>query len=144
MVIIGKNYFQFFTNCWNLAQMFALGVIARLHFLPTVSVSSPWLNMPIMATHTVVGKNLPSRTTSSVAWPIDHELWHRCLPLGVDVQDTFLDSGRKCMHMVTALWQKLGEILRRTTSSVFQNSHKIWHRCLPLDVDVQDTIFHQW
>ena len=28
----------------------------------------------------------------------------RCLPLGVDVQDTFFDSGRKCVAMVTAYY----------------------------------------
>ena len=33
-----------------------------------------------------------------------HEIWHRCLPLGVDVQDTFFDSGRKCVAMVTAYY----------------------------------------
>ena len=27
-----------------------------------------------------------------------------CLPLGVDVQDTFFDSGRKCVAMVTAYY----------------------------------------
>ena len=44
-----------------------------------------------------------------------HEIWHRCLPWGVDVQDTFFDSGRKCVAMVNGiLWQKMGEkILRR-------------------------------
>ena len=33
-----------------------------------------------------------------------HKIWHRCLPLGVDVQDTFFDSGRKCVAMVTAYY----------------------------------------
>ena len=33
-----------------------------------------------------------------------HKFWHRCLPLGVDVQDTFFDSGRKCVAMVTAYY----------------------------------------
>ena len=50
-----------------------------------------------------------------------HGIWHRCLPWGVDVQDIFLDSGRKCVAMVTAYYgQKIGENLAsRTTSSVF-------------------------
>ena len=33
-----------------------------------------------------------------------HEIWHnRCLPLGVDVQDTFFDSGRKCGNILIPL-----------------------------------------
>ena len=49
-----------------------------------------------------------------------HEIWHRCLSWGVDVQDTFFDSGKKCVAMVTAYGQKMGENLAsRTTSSVF-------------------------
>ena len=72
-----------------------------------------------------------------------HEIWHRCLPWGVDVQDTFLDSGRKCVAMVTAYYGKNGwKILRRELlPQFFTNSHEIWHRCLPLGVDVQDTFF---
>ena len=50
-----------------------------------------------------------------------HEIWHRCLPWGVDVQDTFFDSDRKCVAYGNGiLWQKWGENLAsRTTSSVF-------------------------
>ena len=72
-----------------------------------------------------------------------HEIWHRCLPWGVDVQDTFFDSGRKCVAMVTAYYGKnWGEILHRELlPQFFTNSHEIWHRCLPLGVDVQDTFF---
>ena len=72
-----------------------------------------------------------------------HEIWHRCLPWGVDVQDTFFDSGRKCVAMVTAYYGKNGgEILRRELlPQFFTNSHEIWHRCLPWGVDVQDTFF---
>ena len=72
-----------------------------------------------------------------------HEIWHRCLPWGVDVQDTFFDSGRKCVAMVTAYYGKnWGKILRRELlPQFFTNSHEIWHRCLPLGVDVQDTFF---
>ena len=41
-----------------------------------------------------------------------HEIWHRCLSWGVDVQDTFFDSGKKCVAMVTAYYgQKMGENL---------------------------------
>ena len=39
--------------------------------------------------------------------PILHEIWHRCLPWGVDVQDKFFDSGRKCVAMVTAYYGKI-------------------------------------
>ena len=72
-----------------------------------------------------------------------HEIWHRCLPWGVDVQDTFLESGRKCVAMVTAYYGKnWGKIWRRELlPQFFTNSHEIWHRCLPLGVDVQDTFF---
>ena len=36
-----------------------------------------------------------------------HEIWHRCLPWGVDVQDTFFFyCGRKCVAMVTAYYGK--------------------------------------
>ena len=50
-----------------------------------------------------------------------HKIWHRCLSWGVDVQDTFFDSGKKCVAMVTAYnGQKNGENLAsRTISSVF-------------------------
>ena len=72
-----------------------------------------------------------------------HEIWHRCLPLGVDVQDTFFDSGRKCVAMVTAYYGKNGGkiLCRELLPQFFTNSHEIWHRCLPLGVDVQDTFF---
>ena len=50
-----------------------------------------------------------------------HGIRHRCLPWGVDVQDTVFDSGSKCVAMVTIYYgQKMGENLAsRTTSSVF-------------------------
>ena len=50
-----------------------------------------------------------------------HGIRHRCLPWGVDVQDTVFDSGRKCVAMVTIYYgQKMEENLAsRTTSSVF-------------------------
>ena len=43
-----------------------------------------------------------------------HEIWQRCLPWSVDVQDTFFDSDRKSVAMVTAYYGKNGgKILRR-------------------------------
>ena len=49
-----------------------------------------------------------------------HEIWHRCLSWGVDVQDTFFDSGKKCVAMVMAYYgQKIENLASRTTSSVF-------------------------
>ena len=61
----------------------------------------------------------------------------------IHVQDTFFDSGRKCVAMVTAYYGKNGgKILRRELlPQFFTNSHEIWHRCLPWGVDVQDTFF---
>ena len=61
------------------------------------------------------GENLASRTTSSVFHQfIFMKFGTRCLPWGVDVQDTFFDSGRKCVAMVTAYYGKNGgKILRR-------------------------------
>ena len=38
-----------------------------------------------------------------------HEIWQRCLPWSVDVQDTFFDSDRKSVAMVTAYYGKNGE-----------------------------------
>ena len=65
-----------------------------------------------------------------------HEIWHRCLSWGVDVQDKFFDSGRKCVAMVMAYYGKNGgKILRRELlPQFFTNSHEIWHRCLPWGV----------
>ena len=84
--------------------------------------------------------NLASRTFPQ--FDQFHEIWHRCLPWGVDVQDTFFDSGRKCVAMVTAYYGKNGgKILRRELlPQFFTNSHEIWQR-LPWGVDVQDTFF---
>ena len=50
-----------------------------------------------------------------------HEIWQRCLPWSVDVQDTFFDSDRKSVAMVTAYYGKNGgkNLASRTTSSVF-------------------------
>ena len=72
-----------------------------------------------------------------------HGIRHRCLPWGVDVQDTVFDSGRKCVAMVTIYYgQNMGKILRRELLPQFlTDSHGIRHRCLPWGVDVQDTVF---
>ena len=88
---------------WNLAQMFALGCRCARHIFLTVAESVAM----VMAYY---GKNggkilrhelLPQFFTNS------HEIWHRCLPWSVDVQDTFFfDSGRKCVAMVTAYYGK--------------------------------------
>ena len=89
-----------------------------------------------------MGENLASRTTSSVfdwfSW-----IWHRCLPWGVDVQDIFFDSGRKCVAMVTAYYgQKIGgNLASRTTSSVFDLFSWNSAQMFALGVDVQDTVF---
>ena len=41
-----------------------------------------------------------------------HEIWHRCLPGDVYVQDTLFDSSRNCVTMVTAYYgQEMGENL---------------------------------
>ena len=40
-----------------------------------------------------------------------HRILHRCLPWGVDVQDTVFDSGRKCVAMVNIYYgPKMGEL----------------------------------
>ena len=69
-----------------------------------------------------------------------HEIWHRCLPWGVDVQDTFFDSDRKCVAMVTGiLWQKWEKsCVANYFLSFSPILMKFWHRCLPWGVDVQD------
>ena len=55
-----------------------------------------------------------------------HEIWHRCVPWGVDVQDTFLDSGRMCINMVTAYGKNGEKILHRELLPQFLNdSHGI-------------------
>ena len=95
----------FHQSSWNLAQMFALGCRCARHIFLTVAESVAM----VMAYY---GKNggkilrhelLPQFFTNS------HEIWHRCLPWSVDVQDTFFfDSGRKCVAMVTAYYGKNG------------------------------------
>ena len=66
------------------------------------------------------GKKILRRELLPQFFTNSHEIWHRCLPWGVDVQDTFFDSGRKCCHGNGILWQKWEQnIASRTTSSVF-------------------------
>ena len=75
---------------------------------------------------------------------------------GVDVQDTFFDSGKKCVAMVTAYYgQKMGgnwlvgrsggragaNLRRELLPQFLTDTHEIWHRCLSWGVDVQDTFF---
>ena len=129
---------------WNLAQMFALGCRCARH----IFFDSGRKCVAMVTAY--YGKNggkilrrelrLPQFFTNS------HEIWHRCLPWGVDVQDTFFDSGRKCVAMVTAYYGKNGgKIVRRVLlPQFFTNSHEIWHRCLPWGVDVQEIYFWQW
>ena len=90
-----------------------------------------------------MGGNLASRTILPQFLTDSHGIRHRCLPWGVDVQDTVFDSGRKCVAMVTIYYgQKWGKILRRELLPQFlTDSHGIRHRCLPLGVNVQDIFF---
>ena len=64
-------------------------------------------------------------TEKILATPLNgsHEIWHRCLPWDVDVQDTFFDSGKKVRCHGNSIWQKKnlgGDLASRTTSSVFE------------------------
>ena len=55
-------------------------------------------------------------SVANLASQTSHGIWRRCLPWGVDVQDTLFNSGRKCVAMVTAYYGgggKWGKILRR-------------------------------
>ena len=69
---------------------------------------------------------LPQFVTNS------HEIWQRCLPWSVDVQDTFFDSDKNHGNHIMAKIQK------SCVANFPQNSHE-W--CLPWGVDVQDTFF---
>ena len=51
-----------------------------------------------------------------------YEIWHRCLPRDVCVQDTFFDSGRVCCHGNSILWAKNGR------KSCAQNTSSVFHR----------------
>ena len=75
-----------------------------------------------------------------------HGIRHRCLPWGVDVQDTVFDSGRKCVAMVTIYYgQKIGENLAsRTTSSVFDRFSWNLAQMFVLGCRCVRHIFRQW
>ena len=61
---------------------------------------------------------LQRREHTSSVFDVFYWNWHRCLPWGVDVQDTVFDSGKKCVAMVTAYYgQKMGENLASRTIS---------------------------
>ena len=104
---------------WNLAQMFALGCRCARHifFWQWLKVCCHgngilWQNW---------GKNLASRTTSSVFHPFSWNL-AQMFALGCRcARHIFFDSGRKCVAMVTAYYGKNGgkNLASRTTSSVF-------------------------
>ena len=181
---------------WNLAQMFALGCRCARHIFFD---SGRKCVAMVKAYYGKNGGKILRRELLPQFFTNSHEIWQRCLPWGVDVQDTFFwqwqkvcchgngilwqkwgnlasrttssvfrqfswnlaqmfalecrcarhiffDSGRKCVAMVTAYYgQNGGEILRRELlPQFFTNSHEIWHRCLPLGIDVQDTFFWQW
>ena len=105
---------------WNLAQMFALGCRCARHIFfdsgrkcvaMVIGNGILWQKWGKILRREL----LPQFFTNS------HEIWHRCLPWGVDVQDTFCWQWQKvCCHGNGILWQKWGENLAsRTTSSVF-------------------------
>ena len=90
------------------------------------------------------GKNLASRTTSSVFHQFSWNLAQMFCLGGVDVQDTFFDSGRKCVcHGNGILWQKMGE--KSCVANYFLSFSPILMKfgtdVLPWGVDVQDTFF---
>ena len=104
---------------WNLAQMFALGCRCARHIFF-------WQWQKVCCHGNGIlwqkwGENLARRELLPQFFTNSHEIWHRCLPWGVDVQDTFFYSGRKCVcHGNGILWQKWGgNLASRTTSSVF-------------------------
>ena len=95
-----SSVFEWFS--WNFAQMFALGCKCARH------IFWQWQKVCCHGNGILwqkIAENLASRTTTSVL-KNSHEILHRCLPWGVNVQDTFFDSGRKCVAMVTAYYGK--------------------------------------
>ena len=103
---------------WNLAQMFALG--CRCGKTKTFDSGRKCVAM-VTAYYGKNGGKILRRELLPQFFTNSHEIWHRCLPWGVDVQDTFFDSGRKCVAMVTAYYGKNWgkNLASRTTSSVF-------------------------
>ena len=132
------NYFRsFWPILMKLAQMFALGCRCARHIFDSGRKCCHGNGIFRQNGGKILRRELLPQFFAN-----SHEIWHRCLPWGVDVQDTFFDSGRKCVAMVTAYYGKNGKILRRELlPQFFTNSHEIWHRCLSWGVDVQDTFF---
>ena len=96
---------------WNLAQMFALRCRCARHIFFD---SGRKCVAMVTAYYGKNGGKILRRELLPQFFTNSHEIWHRCLPWGVDVQDTFFDSGSKCVAMVTAYYGKNGgKILRR-------------------------------
>ena len=75
-----------------------------------------------------------------------HEIWYRCLPWGVDLQDSFFDSGRKCVAMVMAYYgKKFGENNADWTTITFFE-HLKWNlaHMLAMRWRCARHIFWQW
>ena len=64
-----------------------------------------------------------------------HKIWHRCLPLGVDVQDTFFDSGRKCVAMVTAYYT-VKKYCGAGVLITFSDISSLWSFCILLILSI--------
>ena len=96
------NYFLIFLPIlMKFAQLCALGCRCARHIFGQCIKCIAM----VMAYYEKIGESLrrellPQFLTNS------HEIWHRCLPWGVDVQDTFMDNGRKCVAMVMAYYGK--------------------------------------
>ena len=88
--------------------------------------------------------------TSCSFSPIAHEIWHRCLPWGAHVQDTFFDSGMQVVlplylsiSLATTRW---GTRLHCVHANYFiqsvTNSHEEFGvRCLPFTIKMCTTHF---
>ena len=94
---------------------------------------SPWPTVASVGWWGWVGRLV--RCKSCVAnyflrfWNNPHEIWYRCLPWGVDVQDSFFYRGRKVgCHGNGILWQNIGE--KSCVANYFlifkTNPHEIW------------------
>ena len=88
-------------------------------------------------------KLLPQFLTDS------HEIWHRCLSWGVDVQDTFFDSGKKWGEIGWSVGRAGGraggrKFASRTTSSVFDRFSWNLAQMFVLGCRCPRHIFRQW
>ena len=88
---------------WNLGQMFDLGCWCARHIFRQWQKVCCHGNGIILQTNWV--KILP-RELLPQFFNNSHEIWHRCLTAGVDVQDAFFDNGGKCVAMVTVYYAK--------------------------------------